>query len=126
MNRWLSILLCLLALGATRSPKDQSSHDKQMHHVKAMSAVPLSPTITTSLTRKQASIKVTTAKPKIIIFYWTNQPSPLASLWVTGLVGTTNLKTWTEIVRLPYTTNPTFLITNPPGMLLCKAFNAMK
>jgi hypothetical protein len=125
MTYRLPILLVLLALGATRSPKDQPSHDKQMRNVKTMSAVPLPPTITTSLTRKQASIKVTTAKPKIIIFYWTNSSVATPSLYSTGLVGTTNFKEWTEVVRLPYTTNPSFSMTNPTGKMYYKAFNTI-
>ena len=58
-----------------------------------------------------------------ITLAWENAASPLAAVWETGLEGSTDLASWTEVACLPYATRCQVTLTNRPGAEFYRAFN---
>lgn len=69
--------------------------------------------------------KVSDALQPRVIVAWSNEPSPWASNYVTGLEGTIDLTNWTELARVPYQPQITIYLTNRPPMELYRAFSAI-
>lgn len=57
---------------------------------------------------------------------WECPAIAFSNLYVTGIVGSTNLRDWYEVARLPYQLTNTVTLTNRPGYReFYRAFNGM-
>jgi hypothetical protein len=58
---------------------------------------------------------------------WSNAPAETAHLFVTGLQASTNLVSWREVARFPYTNAVVVVVvlTNRPAVEFYRAFNGL-
>lgn len=62
----------------------------------------------------------------VVTLTWNCPSTDLTNLWVTGIVGSTNLRDWYELARLPYQLTNRVTLTNRPGYReFYRAFNGM-
>lgn len=69
---------------------------------------------------------VSTARQTKVVLGWDNAPIADADHYFTGVEGTTNLRDWYEVGRLPYSTSGTLTLTNRPPFEFYRAFNGWK
>lgn len=69
--------------------------------------------------------KVSDALQPRVIVAWSNEPSPWASNYFTGIQATSDFTNWSEVARVAYQPQGNTVLTNRPAMEFYRVYNAI-
>lgn len=110
--------LALLLIGCVSHPPNGTKHESQMP--------PLPGNIVQGTVGVPGVEKLPKTRKTRIIVAWTCLPLSNSTQYVTGIEASYDLRSWSEVVRLPYTVTNHVILTNSQIQCYYRTFNAIK
>lgn len=110
--------LALLLIGCVSHPSNGSKHETQMP--------PLPGNIVQGTGGLSGMAKLPETRKTRVVVSWTCLPLSNSTQYITGIEESLDLRSWSEVVRLPYAVTNHVILTNSQIQCYYRTFNAIK